>query len=342
MALAEAKAKIESLQAEVDKLEASGKAANTERGKVNDLYKEANTAYESTITAIGDAIAALEGAQTNTDSLLLAQQRVQQALALSGSSTTEKEKDVLEDFLYNTTRPELKASGDFDTHTKKYAFKSSSVIELLKGLKEKFENEKLETTKAETASLNAYDLAKQARDELITKAGEAKDTKDAELIDTNADLDKAKEDKKTEEDNLKADSDSLMQTQKVCALKKTEYAERTETRTQEMEAMKAAVKILAESTGVRIDVPENPVPPPSPVAFLQMAVDPRQKAVQLLRAEARLVHSKGLDRLAQEISAHLSGPFGELDNMISCPYAVQAGNQRLNFRINIINIIKYN
>merc|ERR1712187_899059 len=77
--------------------------------------------------------------------------------------------------------------------------------------------------------------------------------------------------------------------------------------------------ILSDVTGVRTESPTNPVPPPSPLqsqpTFLQV-VDPKIKAVQLLWAAARRTHSHTLDRLAQEISAHLTGPFNEVNNMI--------------------------
>ena len=60
--------------------------------------------------------------------------------------------------------------GDLNKHTKKYEFKADNVIELLKELKAKFEDDKVESTKSETASINAYDLAKAARDDAIAAA----------------------------------------------------------------------------------------------------------------------------------------------------------------------------
>merc|ERR1719436_7470 len=45
-------------------------------------------------------------------------------------------------------------------------------------------------------------------------------------------------------------------------------------------------------------------------------VDPKARAIQLLRESARQTHSKALERLAQQISAHLTGPFDEVNNMI--------------------------
>merc|ERR550537_1483096 len=84
--------------------------------------------------------------------------------------------------------------------------------------------------------------------------------------------------------------------------------------------MDQAMKILSKSTGVRTKAPGNPVPPPSPAAFLQLKMksssDPKMKAVALLKEAAQKTHSRALERLAVEISAHLSGPFDQVNNMI--------------------------
>jgi len=77
-----------------------------------------------------------------------------------------------------------------------------------------------------------------------------------------------------------------------------------------IEAMKVAIKILANVTGVRTDAPSNPVPPPSPLkaegdAFVQLAaIDPKMKAVQLLKTAAMASHSEATERLAQECSCN--------------------------------------
>ncbi|CAK0809896.1 unnamed protein product, partial [Prorocentrum cordatum] len=72
-------------------------------------------------------------------------------------------------------------------------------------------------------------------------------------------------------------------------------------------------------TGVRTEPPENPVPPPSPISFLQVgasAPDAGSRALELLRRTARATKSQALERFAQEVSAHLGGPFDEVNNMI--------------------------
>merc|ERR1719242_438526 len=98
-------------------------------------------------------------------------------------------------------------------HVKKYAFKSSSVIEILKQLSLKFQDEKLAATKAETNSINAYELAKNAREDAIKQAKASKAEKTTALgaaednrVKMEDSLDSAKKD-------LSADSDELTKTE---------------------------------------------------------------------------------------------------------------------------------
>merc|ERR1719326_1994841 len=79
--------------------------------------------------------------------------------------------------------------------------------------------------------------------------------------------------------------------------------------------MGKAVEILSKSTGVRTEQPGNPVPPPAPTSLLQIS-DPRQTALNLLRSKARTMHSRTLEKMAQEIAAHLGDPFKDVNNMI--------------------------
>merc|ERR1719335_1351640 len=84
--------------------------------------------------------------------------------------------------------------------------------------------------------------------------------------------------------------------------------------------MNQAIKILSKSTGVRTEAPGNPIPPASPVKFLQLSQvgssDPKMKAVALLKEAAQEAHSRALERLAVEVAAHLNGPFDQVNNMI--------------------------
>merc|ERR1719223_1275039 len=153
----------------------------------------------------------------------------------------------------------------------------------------------------------------------------SKDTKTNTLADVKTELNEAKANLKDQRQLLEDDSATLEETQKSCNMKATEWAERSDMRAKELEAMHMAIKILAKVGDVRTEPPSNPVPPPSPleapeaadepVSLLQVT-DPKMKAVNLLRAKARIMHSKALERLAQEVAAHLTGPFDEVNNMI--------------------------
>merc|ERR1719491_178989 len=135
-------------------------------------------------------------------------------------------------------------------------------------------------------------------------------------------MDQAKKELKNTNSDLDADSKSLSDTETSCRVKTSEWEERSNTRKLEVEAMDQAVKILAKSAGVRTEAPGNPVPPPSPAFFLQFSKvhgpinDPKMKAVALLKEAAQHAHSRALERLAQEVAAHLNGPFEAVNNMI--------------------------
>merc|ERR1719337_468470 len=103
-------------------------------------------------------------------------------LSLVGLKATEQQRAGLEAFANG--RPKQLAEGDLAAHTDKYDFKSENVIELLKQLKLKFQDDSLAGTKAETNAINAYDLAKEARDNAIAAAEKAKEEKEKALAET--------------------------------------------------------------------------------------------------------------------------------------------------------------
>merc|ERR1719311_126604 len=147
----------------------------------------------------------------------------------------------------------------------------------------------------------------------------SKDAKESALSACEEELSDAKTAKKDTEDDLAADTATLEETEKSCRLKTNEYNERSKTREGEIEAIKIAIKILSKVADVRHEPSDNPVPPPSPVSLLQVSkdsADPKMKALELLRSTAKVTHAKALERLAQEIQAHLTGPFDEINAMV--------------------------
>jgi DNA repair exonuclease SbcCD ATPase subunit len=312
----------------IDDLEAAADKAKKIRKETADLYEEANKDYKSTIKAIADAIKELDSSKAGA--FVAFSPKVQAALALAeASSTDEAKRGMLSALLQKPKRPKFEAKGDLKKHVKTYDFKSNNVIELLKELKLKFEDESTEATKDETNSLNAYELEKKARDAETAAAKTLKDEKtelmgkvESDLVQLKSDLDSTQEDKE-------ADTKNFGDTEKACAVKEREWEERSEVRKNEIEAMAMAVKILAKVSGVRTEAPDNPGLPASPVkdegssllsigihSFLQTSEDPAQRAINLLRATAQVTHSKVLERIAQQITLNKGAPFQKVINMI--------------------------
>jgi len=216
----------------------------------------------------------------------------------------------------DSPREKILADGMAKAHEKKYTFKSNNVVDLLKELKLKFEDDRVTATKEETNKLNEYELAKEARKAAIAAAKDAKSEKEETLGTVQKDLATAESDLKNTKEDLEADEKSLADTEKSCMMKKTEWDERTEIRKGEMEAMEAAIKILAKATGVRTEAPKNPTLPSRPESFLQLSDPEANRAINLLRETAQKVHSKSFARFAEQVARSSKGPFDKVNNMI--------------------------
>jgi len=301
---------IELLTKELEDYEEAASKAKKIREETLSDYEEADKDADSTIGAIQDCIDSLEDAKPSLlshNSSIAVQNSVKNVLGLASARISNQDRAVLLGFLQDEQPSKPKA--------KKYSFKSQGVIELLKKLKEQFEDDKLEGTKAETNSLNQYNLAKDARDQAIKAAEKSKEEKEDIKGEAEGDLAEAEKDLKSTEDDLKADEESHETTVADCELKADEWKTRVATRDGEIKAMGMAIKIMAKVGGVRA--------PPSgeliqATSFLQID-DPKTKAAEILVAEAQKLQSrnaKALRNLAQEITSHQGGPFDDINEMI--------------------------
>jgi len=289
------------LEKEIGALQVSAKKALAASDKANALYETASADLTSTKNAVGECITAIKDSKDDT-SFLAAQKK--------GSALIS---------LLETDPVDVMAKGDMKSHEKKYSFKGGNILELLKQLELKFEDDLVRTEKEETNRVNAYNLAKDARDNAITAAEKSRDDKTEFKAEVDEELAQAISDLKDENDELEADTGTLDTTTKKCSVKASEWEERSATRSGEIEAINVAIKILAKVADVRTEPPSNPIPPASPVDFLQTGnvdSDPKMKAVVYLRQQASKLHQKGLERLAQQVSAHLNGPFDDVNQMI--------------------------
>jgi len=314
---------IDELIEQITDLEGAASEAKNMREEEAATYKAASKDYKATIQAVSDAVEGVKNAGVESKKgMFFAQTKAKQALAMVGAFASEEQRAGIQAFLHQdeaSAVAPLLGGVDKAAALEKYDFKSGNVLELLKAMKSKFQAEKSAAIKAETNSLNAYELSSKARDEAITAAKGSKSKKEGELGEVKKALSDAQGDLKDQKADKEADSASLSSTKQSCLTKRDEWEKRSQTRELELEAMQMAVKILAKVTGVRHKRPENARLNDSPVKFLQLAAagaDPKMRAVTLLKETAKTVHSRGLERLAVEISAHLDGPFDQVNNMV--------------------------
>merc|ERR1719498_1897661 len=177
-----------------------------------------------------ECIVALEQAKDDT-SFAQAQKQVVSVMSLLQTSLTEHDRKVLKSF---TDPSEIMAMGDKAGHVKKYSFKGGNVIELLKNLKLKFEDDLTQIEKEETNAQNSYDLAKKARDNAIDAAEDSKDEKEDLKGEVDSEKNEAENDLSNEKEELEADTGTLEATTKSCSVKKSEWDERSSIRTNEI------------------------------------------------------------------------------------------------------------
>mmetsp|Transcript_71639 Transcript_71639/g.192930 ORF Transcript_71639/g.192930 Transcript_71639/m.192930 type:complete len:707 (+) Transcript_71639:86-2206(+) len=309
---------IEKLDEDIMELDKEAGAAKEDRDAGSELYSAEKLALSDTIKAIDEATTILKSTRSDTDTgLLQARSQVSNLLVLLGYRATAAQRVSLQAFADPKERPDFKAEGDEEKHVKGYAFKSDSVIELLKELSLKFQDELIASNEAETNAINAYDLAKLARTNLITAKKDSKKTKEDEKTSTEADLTSVEAGHKSTSDDLAADTKSLSETESSCSTKQSEWEERSATRSKEIEAIETAISILAKVTGVRTEAPGSPVPPPSPVSFLQLGNPNADRALRILRQEAKVAHSKALERLADDVTERVKHGDGAFDQVVN-------------------------
>lgn len=307
---------IRTLENEILEFTRAGDEAKTVRDDANALYLQADQDMANTITAIESAITGLEASAPS-----MVQKKV--LLKLLQSPLVQGKLTDDQAAILSRQDPDILAAGDRAAHVQQYDFKSGNVIDLLKELVRKFEDDLVAGTTQETAAQNAYNLAKQARDAAKAAAEASKAEKETTLGAVQSDLATAKDDLASAQDDLAADDTTKEDTINSCEMKQSEWDERSKVRDHEIAAMKEATTIMEKVTGVRTEAPTNPVPPPSPVAFLQHLPrvaggggDPKARAINLLRATARKLKSRALEQFAARVAEAAGGPFDEVNSMI--------------------------
>jgi hypothetical protein len=304
----------EDIKAYEAQLEVLDKQANRAKGMRQDehvLYEDDVENLDDTISATDEALVVLEEGEQAASATTLLQ---------VADKATPEDLLKLDPSKGNPFKPKAKA---FSAH-------AGGVIETFKKLEDDWGIDKLSEEEQEQNAINAYRLAKQARDSAIGATTRSKAQKESIKSDKESAKAQAEGEKAEQERELSSDTASLESTDQECKTKNEEWAERSKVRSGELEAIAMAKKILSKVTGVRNpDTHEIPTKSlivatarterdtanfQAAVSFLQVR-DPKAKAVNLLRKTATALHNKALERLAEEIGSY-DGPFDKIKAMI--------------------------
>jgi len=311
---------IDDLAESITASESSKAAGEKQRDSDNGVYMASKGDLEATISAVGEAITALQDSAPK--SFLQSAKKsaaVKEALALLNIYYPSKATAQLVQLGADPIESEM--ADKFEGRTGReatYDFKGGEVIEMLKKLKLDFEDQLTQLNTDEAKATNSHKLADSAKEDEINSATRAKDTKTEVKGQKGQDLSTSESNLKEATENRDADQMVLDETKTTCRTKTGEYERRMKTRAGETEAMAQAIEILGKVIGVR--TPES-----KGVTLLQLSAtkkvaDPKAAIVNLLRKAGSKKQTAALSKLADKIASLKqtpgSGTFDQIKNMI--------------------------
>jgi len=292
---------------------------NDERAQAVGVHNESSntaeaqaTSLEETLKACQQALDILLGARTGVTSLVEMQGTMQRVSNLL-EGKLDAENTLALGKLLAEPRP-FEAEGIHQEHTATYKYKSQSVVELVQNLINKFTAELAEKQGQINNMQNAHDVfiqhlnGRKAENVKLTALHEADATTQRQALAA------AKLAIEVSTKLLSDNTNFLGVVRRACKTKADEWEQRSSTRASEQAAIQKAKEILAESEGIKLNAPDEPVTA-LPTAFVQIP-DVRVKAVALLRKAGRNVHSTALNEIAMQVMAHSAGHFDAVINEI--------------------------
>merc|ERR1719389_1348898 len=200
-----------------------------------------------------------------------------------------------------------------------YEFQSGSIVDMLKKLKDEFRTKLADCQKEEMNSKHAYDMVVQ---DLVDSIENSNDSIEEKKVTKARKEEKAAQDKKELASTIttkKEDEKTLSEMQVECQEKGLSFGEKQQLRTEEIEAIAQAIKILQSG-----DVSGNAdkhlaLAQTSKVTALtqlrgqESASGVRGRVRDFITSESKRLHSRQLSLLAQKM---LADPFGKVKKMI--------------------------
>jgi len=300
------------LQADVSTFETEKKDATAQRAKDNKAYVEESTDYGESVDAIDRAIVVLnkKTADKPAASAVLLQLTQSERLPAEAKSMVAAFLGVMgKDFMEDMGPPEANA----------YEFQSGGIITMLKKLQDQFRSKLADCQKEEMNSKHAYDMVVQ---DLVDSIENSNQSIEEKKITKARKQEQAAADKKelAATRNMKAEDEKTLSDMEVeCSEKKDSFAEKQQLRTEEIEAIGQAVKILQSGdVSGNADKHLGLAQTSKVTTFSQLRGETvltgvRGRVRDFLNSEATRLHSRSLSLLAQKLVAD---PFGKVKKMI--------------------------
>merc|ERR1719460_2455343 len=187
-----------------------------------------------------------------------------------------------------------------------YEFQAQGVIDMIQGMKDKFEEEQSDLEKKEMNAKFSFETLSQDLKSQIEDGTQDKTEKEAEKADALKSAGQAKADLQTTTGTRDDDSKYLSDLTATCEAKSAAFAERQQLRAEEIAAVEKAIEIL--SSGAVAGASEKHLPGLVQTSLAQLRSAAERSPNQLrvaayLKDQASRIHSRMLSALAVRVTA---------------------------------------
>jgi hypothetical protein len=312
---------IAKLQSDVASYEAEKEAKTKSREKEHKAYLLAAADYGESLDALDRAIAVVSKVSgdipADADAAVLLQLAKGDKLPAQAKSMVAAFLGMMgSDFLKSMAPDEM---GYNAPEANLYEFQSGGIIAMLKRLRDEFRGKLADTQKEEMNAAHAYAMIITDLKDSIENANESISEKTATKARKEEEAAAAKKSLAATITQKKEDEETLKSMLTECEEKKLSYTEKQQLRTEEIEAINQAIKILqADPSEVADKYTDLAQTGKTNVALAQLRSSGQSEGIQghlrdFIASEGRRLHSRNLALLAQKIAAD---PFGKVKKMI--------------------------
>jgi len=291
----EAQAAIDDAIDTQEKQKADVDAMTKTRAEEAELYATKRTELQDSVYASDKAIQALSAVPEKVEAASF--------LQLKKGSMSDKHWAAVQSLMQMVQ----KAADPFTAASER---KSDVVIDMLKKLKDDFEEELQNATKEESNRKHQFDMHKQAAEQEIADAKKMEEEKKSEKAEAMAAEGTATKNLDTEEKSTADDKKYLQMLTTEHDQKSKDFAARQKSRAEELTAIAEAISIIEDvaSSGIKA------VSFSQKNSFLQLrGSDKTQRAIEFLLQRGNNMHSKVLVQVAEMAKAD---PFAKITRMI--------------------------